>query len=60
VIALLVTVLAQVAVIYLPPLNNVFRTVPLSASQFGACLAIGSIVLVAVELEKFARRRAAD
>ncbi len=60
VIALLVTVLAQVAVIYLPPLNNVFRTVPLSASQFGACVAIGSIVLVAVELEKLVRRRAAE
>jgi Ca2+-transporting ATPase len=60
VVALLVTALAQVAVIYLPPLNAVFRTMPLSASQLGACLAIGSIVLVAVELEKFARRRAAD
>jgi Ca2+-transporting ATPase len=60
VIALLVTALAQLAVIYLPPLNNVFRTVPLSASQLGACVVIGSIVLVAVELEKFVRRRAAD
>ena len=60
VIALLVTALAQIAVIYLPPLNNVFHTVPLSASQLGACVAIGSIVLVAVELEKLVRRRAAD
>jgi Ca2+-transporting ATPase len=58
--ALLVTALAQIAVIYLPPLNNVFRTAPLSASQLGACIAIGSIVLVAVELEKLVRRRAAD
>jgi hypothetical protein len=36
----------------------VFQTVPLSAMQFAACFAIGSIVLVAVELEKLVRRRA--
>jgi P-type Ca2+ transporter type 2C len=57
--ALLLTALAQIAVIYLPPLNAVFRTVPLSAAQLGACVVIGSIVLLAVELEKFLRRRAA-
>jgi Ca2+-transporting ATPase len=55
--AILVTVLAQLAVIYLPPLNDVFRTVPLSGMQLAACFATGSIVLVAVELEKFVRRR---
>ncbi len=59
VVAILVTVLAQLSVIYLPPLNAVFRTVPLSATQLAACFAIGSVVLIAVELEKFVRRRAA-
>lgn len=58
VVAILATVLAQLAVIYLPPLNTVFRTVPLSATQLGTCFALGSVVLVAVELEKFVRRRA--
>jgi Ca2+-transporting ATPase len=58
IVAMLITALAQVAVIYLPPLNAVFRTVPLSLAQLGACVAVGSIVLVAVELEKFLRRRA--
>ena len=57
--AIAVTVLAQAAVIYVPFFNTVFRTVPLSAMQFGACLAIGSIVLAAVEIEKLLRRRAA-
>ena len=57
-LALAATVLAQLAVIYLPFFNTVFRTVPLSAMQLAACFAIGSIVLVAVELEKFLRRRA--
>ena len=58
--AIIVTVLAQVAVVYLPFFNTVFRTVPLSATQFAACFGIGSIVLVAVEIEKFARRRTAN
>jgi Ca2+-transporting ATPase len=58
VVAILVTVLAQLAVIYLPPLNTVFRTQPLSGTQLAACFGIGSVVLVAVELEKFVRRRA--
>ena len=56
--AIAVTVLAQMAVIYVPPLNTVFHTAPLSVMQFGACLVIGSVVLVAVELEKLVRRRA--
>ena len=56
--ALLLTVLAQLAVIYLPVLNTVFRTVPLAPIELAACFGIGSIVFVAVELEKFVRRRA--
>jgi Ca2+-transporting ATPase len=58
--AILLTVLAQIAVIYLPPLNAVFRTVPLSATHLAACFGIGSIVFVAVELEKLVRRRVGD
>jgi Ca2+-transporting ATPase len=58
--AVLLTVLAQLAVIYLPPLNTVFRTVPLSPAELAACIVIGSIVLVAVELEKLVRRRGGD
>jgi Ca2+-transporting ATPase len=58
--AVLLTVLAQMAVIYLPMLNAVFRTVPLSLTQLATCFGIGSIVFVAVELEKFVRRGARD
>jgi Ca2+-transporting ATPase len=58
--AVLLTVLAQLAVIYLPPLNTVFRTVPLSPAELAACIVIGSIVFVAVELEKLVRRRGGD
>jgi Ca2+-transporting ATPase len=60
VIAIALTVLAQLAVIYMPFFNSVFRTDPLSVMQLAACFATGSIVLVAVEIEKFARRRSAN
>jgi Ca2+-transporting ATPase len=59
VMAIVITVAAQIAVIYLPFFNTVFRTAPLSAAQLAACFAIGSVVLVAVEVEKYLRRRAA-
>jgi Ca2+-transporting ATPase len=58
--AILLTVLAQAAVIYLPSLNTVFRTVPLSPIELAACFGIGSIVFVAVELEKLVRRHTGD
>ena len=56
-LALAVTVAAQLAVIYVPAFAAVFKTVPLSAAQLGACFAIGSLVFVAVEAEKWVRSR---
>jgi len=38
---------------------NARATQPLSLAELAACFGIGSLVFVAVELEKFARRRAA-
>ena len=58
--AILATVLAQLAVIYLPPLNAVFRTEPLPPGQLAACVGIAAVVFLAVELEKAVRRRRAD
>ena len=55
--AILVTVVAQLAVIYLPLFNAVFRTAPLSPVQLGACVGIAALVFLAVELEKAVRRR---
>jgi Ca2+-transporting ATPase len=54
-LALAVTIAAQLAVIYVPAFAGVFRTVPLSAAQLGACVAIGSLVFVAIEAEKWVR-----
>ena len=50
--AVLLTVALQLAVIYLPPLNAVFHTVPLSANDLAVALALSSIVFVAVEIDK--------
>ena len=56
-VAVLAAVAAQLAVIYVPALNSVFKTAPLSGTELAACFGIGSIALVIVEVEKFVRRR---
>ena len=47
----------QLAVIYLPALHPVFKTQPLPAADLAICLAVSSLVLVAVEIEKALVRR---
>ena len=56
IVAVLATVAAQLLVIYVPALNVIFHTMPLSAMELAACFAIGAIVLVVVETEKKLRR----
>jgi len=55
--ALLLTFILQMAVLYVPWLNPIFRTAPLSAGELAACLALSSVVFVAVEIEKILVRR---
>ena len=55
--AVVATLLLQLATIYVPAMNGVFRTVPLTLGELAACLAIASVVFVAVEFEKFLVRR---
>ena len=57
VIAVAATMAAQLVVIYVPAFNVVFDTAPLTAAQLGACIGMGSIVFVLVEIEKLVRRR---
>ena len=47
----------QMATIYVPALNPVFKTQPLSASELALCFAAAVLVWLAVELEKAWRRR---
>ncbi len=47
----------QLSTIYVPWLQPVFRTVPLSGAELGLCLIAAMLVLLAVEVEKAWRRR---
>lgn len=55
--AVLVTLLLQMAVIYTPALNTIFYTQPLPMFDLVVCLLLSSLVLFAVEFEKWLMRR---
>jgi Ca2+-transporting ATPase len=55
--ALLLTFGLQMATIYVPWLNPVFKTAALSLDELAFCLAMSSVVFVAVEIEKGLIRR---
>ncbi len=55
--AVALTFLLQLAVIYVPFMQTIFRTTALSASHFALTVALSIIIFVAVELEKWVRRR---
>ena len=57
IVAIAVTIVAQLAVIYVPVFNAVFKTEPLTATELLTCFAIASTVFFAVEFEKLLRRR---
>jgi len=54
--AVLLTFGLQMATIYVPWLNPIFKTQPLAAWELGLCLALAALVFVVVELEKAWRR----
>jgi ATPase, P-type (transporting), HAD superfamily, subfamily IC len=55
--ALTVTIAAQFCTLYVPTLTRIFETTPLNPGELLACLALASVVFVAVEIEKWIRRR---
>ncbi len=55
-VAVALTFVLQLAVIYLPWLQSFFSTVALSASDLAICLLLSSVVFWAVEIEKWLRR----
>jgi len=55
--AVILTLLLQLAVIYMPALNPVFHTQPLPLADLLVCLGLSSLVLAAVEVEKWLVRR---
>ncbi|QDE31527.1 cation-translocating P-type ATPase [Shewanella polaris] len=55
--AFLLTLLLQMVVIYTPVLNTIFHTQPLPMADLAVCMFISSLILFAVEIEKWLIRR---
>jgi Ca2+-transporting ATPase len=55
--AVVLTFLLQLATIYVPVLNPIFKTQPLSWEELAICIGAALVVGVAVELEKAWRRK---
>jgi Ca2+-transporting ATPase len=56
--AVLLTLVLQLAVIYVPFLQSVFKTNPLTAAELAISLLLSTIVFWAIELNKWWFRRA--
>jgi len=57
--AVALTVLLQLALVYVPALNAVFATVPLTPGQLAAAVGAAVAIFGVVEVEKWLRRRVA-
>ena len=57
-LAVLLAAALQLTVVYVPALRPLFGTVALSAAQLGLSIGAALVILTAVELEKWFRRRA--
>ncbi len=55
--AIALTFVLQMATIYIPWLNPIFNTAPLSMAELGFCLALSTVVFILVEIEKWLVRR---
>jgi len=55
--AVLLTLALQLAVLYVPVFNDIFKTQPLTLAELLFCLVMSSVVFIAVELEKLLIRR---
>lgn len=55
--AVIITVILQLATIYVPLLQEIFKTQSLDFSELLACLFLSSVIFWAVEIEKLFKRR---
>lgn len=54
---MIASVFAHLAVIYVPALQWVFRTVPLSLFEWGEILVVSTMIIVVVEFDKWIRKK---
>jgi Ca2+-transporting ATPase len=54
--AVLLTFILQMAVVYIPFMNGIFNTEPLSFNELAITLALSSVVLFVVEIEKLIKK----
>lgn len=57
ILAVIVTFILQMATVYVPAFNPIFKTEPLSMGELAICLALSSVIFIAVEIEKWLVRR---
>jgi Ca2+-transporting ATPase len=57
--AVALTIALQLAVVYVPFLNPIFHTAPLSPGELALCLLLSTVIFFAVEIEKWLTRRGA-
>lgn len=57
--AIMLVFCLQLLTIYVPFLNGLFKTQPLTLQELGVCLLVSSVIFIAVEIEKLIRRRMA-
>ena len=50
--AILLTLVLQLAVVYIPALQSIFKTVPLPPADLAISLIMGTVVFWGIELEK--------
>ena len=56
-LSVLITLVLQLATIYVPFLNPIFKTQPLTPVELAFVLLLSSVVFIAVEIEKMIKRR---
>ncbi len=55
--SVILTFLLHMCVVYIPVMNELFKTQPLSLRELGICVVLALVVFHAVELEKLVKRR---
>ncbi len=55
--SILLTFSLQMGVVYVPFMNDIFKTAPLSLQELGICIGLSMVVFHAVELEKWVKRK---